>query len=58
MSPTIRTAPPCEAQAPYWSQSTDELFADLRSTPKGLSTAEATGRLKLVGPTIWFKIVL
>jgi len=47
-----KAAPAGEAGAPYWSQSTDELFTSLGSTPEGLSTAEATQRLKSVGPNL------
>jgi len=41
-----------EAHSPYWSQSTDELFATLGSAPRGLSATEAARRLKLVGPNV------
>ncbi len=46
------TAPLSEARGPYWSQSIDQLFTNLRSTPKGLSSTEAARRLKQVGPNL------
>jgi P-type Mg2+ transporter len=37
---------------PYWSRPIDDLIVALRSTPDGLSTAEATQRLQQFGPNV------
>jgi len=39
-----------ENQAPYWSQPTTALLAELHSTPDGLSAADARQRLEHFGP--------
>ncbi len=63
MNKTIKTIPNAfsdgigttlqdESHAPFWDQSTDELFTRLSSKPNGLSSAEAEQRLKLVGPNL------
>jgi Mg2+-importing ATPase len=36
--------------ADYWSHPADQLLAELRSSPQGLSTSEAQERLKQIGP--------
>ncbi len=37
-------------QAPCWSQAATALLAELRGTPEGLCTADATRRLAHFGP--------
>jgi Mg2+-importing ATPase len=38
--------------AAYWSQSQDSLLSELRSSPEGLSTADAAQRLATYGPNL------
>lgn len=38
--------------AAYWSQLQDSLLSELRSSPEGLSTADAAQRLATYGPNL------
>jgi Mg2+-importing ATPase len=40
------------SQPAYWSRPTEDLLADLHSTPEGLSSSEAQQRLQQVGPNL------
>jgi Mg2+-importing ATPase len=46
------TIPPSEAEIVFWQQSIPELLKRLNTTAEGLSSSEATDRLKQVGPNM------
>lgn len=46
------TISPSKAETVFWQQSAPELLKQLEATPAGLSSSEAAGRLKQLGPNM------
>ena len=51
-SPSISSQIKPDLKPKYWMMKTDELTAQLKSTPQGLSQAEAKQRLQKFGPNV------